>query len=105
MHEYRLNCGKNVSCEICRYYKVHFITKSYEHNIKTDDGINVSIIAECLNIRVDTMNCDTIRDDTMNCDTIRDDTMNCDTIRDDTMNCDTMRRCNANDVVMYLITM
>ena len=53
------------------------ITKSYKNNIKTDDDINVSIIAECIKIRDDTMNCE----------------------------CDTMNQCDANDIVMYLTTM
>ena len=51
------------------------ITKRYHNNIKTDDDINASIIAECI------------------------------MIRDDTMTCDTMNQCDANDIVMYLTTM
>ena len=48
------------------------ITKSYKNNIKTDDAIYASIIAECIKIQ------------------------------DDTMTCETMRQCDANDIVMYL---
>ena len=51
------------------------ITKRYNNNIKTDDDINASIIAECI------------------------------VIRDDTMTCDTMNQCDDNDIVMYLTTM
>ena len=32
--------------------------KLYKNNIKTDDDINARIIAECINRRDDTMNCD-----------------------------------------------
>ena len=48
-----------------------FITKSYKNNIKTDDAIHASIIAECIKIR------------------------------DDTMSCEPMKQCDANDIVMY----
>ena len=51
------------------------ITKWYNNNIKTDDDINASIIAECI------------------------------MIRDNTMTCNTMNQCDANDKVMYLTTM
>ena len=34
------------------------ITIRYSNNIKTDDDINASIIAECIKIRDDTMTCD-----------------------------------------------
>ena len=51
------------------------ITKWYNNNIKTDDDINASIIAECI------------------------------MIRDDTMACHTMNQCDANDIVMYLTTL
>ena len=51
------------------------ITKWYSNNIKTDDDINASIIAECI------------------------------MIRDNTMTCHTMNQCDANDIVMYLTTM
>ena len=51
------------------------ITKSYTNNIKTDDDINASIIAECIKIR------------------------------DDTMTRDTINQCDANDIVMHLKTM
>ena len=51
------------------------ITKRYNNNIKTDDDINASIIAECI------------------------------MIRDDTMTYDTMNQCDANDIIMYLTTM
>ena len=49
--------------------------KATQNNIKTDDDINASIIAECIKIR------------------------------DDTMTCDTMNQCDANDIVRYLTTM
>ena len=52
-----------------------FITKSYKNNIKTDDAIHASIIAECIKIR------------------------------DDTMSCETMKHCDSNDIVMHLTTM
>ena len=48
------------------------ITKWYNNNIKMDDDINASIIAECI------------------------------MIRDDTMTCHTVNQCDANDIVMYL---
>ena len=51
------------------------ITKWYNNNIKTDDDINASIIAECI------------------------------MIRDNTMTYDNMNQCDANDIVMYLTTM
>ena len=51
------------------------ITKWYNNNIKTDDDINASIIAECI------------------------------MIHDNTMTCHTMNQCDANDIVMYLTTM
>ena len=44
------------------------INKSYKNNIKTDDAIHASIIAECIKIR------------------------------DDTMTCETMEQCDANDI-------
>ena len=49
--------------KICRGTHVainKLITKSYTHNIKTDDEINASIIAECIKIRDDTRTCDTM---------------------------------------------
>ena len=67
-----------VSPKMCRgtYVAINkLITKRYNNNIKTDDYINASIIAECIKIR------------------------------DDTMTCDTMNQCDANDIVMYLTTM
>ena len=51
------------------------VTKMYNNNIKTDDDINASIIAECIKIN------------------------------DDTMTYDTMNQCDANDIVKYLTTM
>ena len=63
---------------MCRetYVAIHkLITKRYNNNIKTDDDINASIIAECI------------------------------MTHDDTMTCDTMNQCDANDIVMYLTTM
>ena len=64
--------------KMCRgtYVAVNkLITKWYNNNIKTDDDINASIIAECI------------------------------MIRDNTMTCNTMNQCDANDIVMYLTTM
>ena len=49
--------------------------KSHTNDIKTDDAIHASIIAECIKIR------------------------------DDTMSCETMNQYDANDIVMYLTTM
>ena len=46
-----------------------------QYNIKTDDDINASIITECI------------------------------MIRDNTTICHTMNQCDANDIVMYLMTM
>ena len=78
--------GKNVNYimwkydvppKICRVTYVaitKLITKSYKNNIKTDDDTDPSIIAECFNIR------------------------------DDTMNCDTISQCDANNILMYLTT-
>ena len=50
------------------------ITKRYKNNIKTDGDFNASIIAECI------------------------------IIRDDTMNCDDMSQCDAKYIAMYLTT-
>ena len=64
--------------KMCRgtYVAVNkLITKWYNNNIKTDDDINASIIAECI------------------------------MIRDSTMTCHTINQCDANDIVMYLTTM
>ena len=64
--------------KMCRgtYVAVNkLITKWYNNNIKTDDDINASIIAECI------------------------------MIRDNTMTCNTMNQCDANNIVMYLTTM
>ena len=64
--------------KMCRgtYVAVNkLITKWYNNNIKTDDDINASIIAECI------------------------------MIRDNTMTCNTMNQCDANDIVMYLTIM
>ena len=36
------------------------MTKSYTNNIKTDDAIHASTIAECIKIRDDTMTCETM---------------------------------------------
>ena len=55
--------------------RTSLITKSYKNNIKTDDAIHASMIAECIKIR------------------------------DDTMSCETRQQCDANDNVMYLTTM
>ena len=63
--------------KMCRgtYVAVNkLITKWYNNNIKTDDDINASIIAECI------------------------------MIRDNTMTCHTMNQCDANDIVIYLTT-
>ena len=64
--------------EMCRETYVAFnklITISYTNTIKTDDAIHASIIAECFNIR------------------------------DNTMTCGTMKQRDANDIVRYLTTM
>ena len=67
----------DVPPKMCRgtYVAINkLITKRSNNNIKTDDDINASIIAERINIR------------------------------DDTMTCDTMNQCDANGIVMYLTT-
>ena len=67
----------DVPPKMCRgtYVAINkFITKRYNNNVKTDDGINASIIAECI------------------------------MIRDDNMTCDIMNQRDANDIVMYLTT-
>ena len=73
----KLKCGQYPP-KMCRgtYVAVNkLITKWYNNNIKTDDDINASIIAECI------------------------------MILDNTMTCNTMNQCDANDIVMYLTTM
>ena len=62
-------------CRVTYVANTKPITKSYKNNKTTDGDINSSIIAECINTR------------------------------DDTMNCDTMSQCDANNIVMYLTTM
>ncbi len=64
----------DVPPKMCRgtYVAINkLITKRYTNNIKTDDDINASIIAECI------------------------------MIRDDTMTCHTMNQCDAKDIVMF----
>ncbi len=51
----------------------NLITKSYKNNIKTDDDINSSNIAEYIKIR------------------------------NDTMTSDTMNQCDANDILYWLL--
>ena len=51
----------DVPPQICRgtYVAItKLITKRYKNNIKADDDIKASIIAECINISEDAMNCD-----------------------------------------------
>ena len=79
--------GKDMTCimwnyvvppNMCRgtYVAINkLITKRYNNNIKPDDDINASIIAECI------------------------------MIRDDTTTCHSMNQCDANDIVMHLTTM
>ena len=54
--------------QMCRgtYVAINkLITKWYNNNIKKDDGINASIIAECIMIRDDTMTCHTMNQSLM----------------------------------------